>query len=162
MARSKDAVLSLTLYSLIVVGLAVVSGFIRDVVGEFVPAQVSMVPVVSAVSAGEAVAVPEKLLARSVEVAKPTVAAAVVPVAVAGPSLSPRMQGALEYVTRRYRVSEDQERVGARTLGFRKPVADINQHRRHHRRLNHTKGKANRHQHRNIADEPGRRRAESP
>ena len=106
MARGKDAVLSLTVYGLIIIGLVVVSGFIRGVVREFVPAQVSMVPVVPAVSADDAVAVPDTPLVRPLAVAKPTVAAAVVP-AVAGSSLSPRMQGALEYVTRRYRVSEE-------------------------------------------------------
>lgn len=100
MARGKDAISSLTVYSVIVVGFVAVFGFVNGVAGDFVPAQVAMVPAVSATPAAELPAV------QPVEPVKATVAKVVSPAASVSP-LSPRMQGALDYVTRRYRVSEE-------------------------------------------------------
>ena len=55
----------------------------------------------------------------------------------------------------RDRVTEDQEGIRARAFRFGKPVADVDQHRRHDRRLNDAQDKANGGQGRNIVHHAG-------
>ena len=88
MARSSDVVLKLVQYSLMIAGLFLVLGFF----GNFSK---------STLSAGLLKADPSELSAadETSEVVAESEAAA--------PALSPGMQGALDYVTRRYRVSQE-------------------------------------------------------
>ncbi|CCK04331.1 hypothetical protein BN129_3091 [Cronobacter sakazakii 701] len=59
-------------------------------------------------------------------------------------------------------VTENQKGVGARALRLRKPVADVNQHGGHDGGFHHAEDKADRRQHRDIADHAGQRRAAAP
>ncbi len=88
MARSSDVVLKIVQYSLMIAGLFLVLGFF----GNFSK---------STLSAGLLKADPSELSAadETSEVVAESEAAA--------PALSPGMQGALDYVTRRYRVSQE-------------------------------------------------------
>ena len=95
MARSTDAVQSVSVYSLLVLALLAVLGYFNVVAGEGARDPIAMVSAADVTVSGAA------------DVATPVVPAAVrTPVAETS-DLSPSMQGALDYVTRRYRVSEE-------------------------------------------------------
>lgn len=101
MARRRDAAFTLIQHSLIIAGLLLVAGAL-NVLAKSSPAapDVPAVPVVAAAASG-APAAPAADPARLV------VAAATPADDPAQDALSPRMQGALDYVKRRYRVSAE-------------------------------------------------------
>ncbi len=62
----------------------------------------------------------------------------------------------------RDRVAENKEGIGARAFGFGKPVADVDQHRGHDRRLHYAKNKTNGRQRRDVIHHPGEGGAGTP
>ena len=107
MARGKDAILNLTVYSLMIVGLLAVLGLLNVAVRDSQPNRFFNMfagDATNPLSAPLVVVDKAPLVAvTATKTMSAVVAVADEPVAV----LSPRMQGALDYVTRRYRVSEE-------------------------------------------------------
>ena len=61
-----------------------------------------------------------------------------------------------------HRVAQHQEGIGARAFGAGEPVAQVHQHRRHHRRLDHAEQEADADQQVDIADHAGQGRQAAP
>ena len=62
----------------------------------------------------------------------------------------------------RHRVAEDQEGVGPAAFGLGEPVGEVDQHRRHHRRLDDAEQEADDQQPGRVVDDPGQGRAAAP
>ena len=115
MARGKDAVLNLTGHSLMIVGLLAVLGLLNVALPNARPSQYFNVFAADSAPQHTASIVDKDkdgdraaFAVNAASAALPIVTPSVKPVAVAPLALlSPRMQGALDYVTRRYRVSEE-------------------------------------------------------
>ena len=59
-------------------------------------------------------------------------------------------------------IAQHQEGIGARTFRPGEPVAQVDQHGRHHRRLYHTQQKTDADQHVHVADHAGQRGQPTP
>nr|GFB46961.1 hypothetical protein [Tanacetum cinerariifolium] len=61
-----------------------------------------------------------------------------------------------------HRVTEDQHGVGPRALGLGKPIAEVHQHGRHHRRLDHAEHEANADEHVGVGHDARQRSQAAP
>jgi len=105
MARGKDAVLNLTMFSLLFFALLVILGLFNFPAGR--PFSGSFAAIVGSPLASSSVSVESNVTKAEPVSAAPVAAATVAASLEVASVLSPRMQGALDYVTRRYRVSEE-------------------------------------------------------